>query len=256
MPLHSFVCKRPTPILYGTLLTMTLDPIQLRVLGALIEKEIVTPENYPLSLNALINACNQKSSRDPVMDLREEEVQQALHALQDLALTATVRDSRVAKFEHRARTVFNLRRDETAILCLLLLRGPQTPGELRARSDRMYPFDGIEAVESALTRLSAAPDATATAADEAFPAATTASAQPLRPLVAVLPRQPGSREARYAHLLGGPIAAAAQPSTHVQPPASQIPAPHSGDPTIVDRIAKLEAEVADLRAALSRLQSD
>jgi len=100
---------------------MTLDPIQLRVLGALIEKEITTPENYPLSLNALINACNQRSSRDPVLDLDEEQVRLALHVLEDLGLTTAARDSRVPKYEHRARTVLNLRRDETAVLCLLLL---------------------------------------------------------------------------------------------------------------------------------------
>src|SRR5450755_2298203 len=134
---------------------MTLDPIQIRVLGALIEKEIVTPENYPLSLNALLAACNQRSSRDPVVTLTEEEVRQALHTLEDLGLTAVVRDSRVAKYEHLARTVLNLRRDETALLCLLFLRGPQTPGELRSRSDRMYSFDGLEAVESTLVRLTA-----------------------------------------------------------------------------------------------------
>ena len=98
---------------------MTLDPIQIRVLGALIEKEIVTPETYPLSLNALVNACNQRSSRDPMMNLTEDEVRQALHTLEDMGLTAVVRDSRVAKYEHRIRTVLNLRRDETAILCLL-----------------------------------------------------------------------------------------------------------------------------------------
>ncbi len=107
---------------------MTLDAVSVRVLGCLIEKEIVTPENYPLSLNALMGACNQKSSREPVMDVGEEEVRQALHTLEDLDLVAVVRDSRVAKYEHRARTVLNLRRDETAVLCLLLLRGPQTAG--------------------------------------------------------------------------------------------------------------------------------
>ena len=95
---------------------MHLNQTQIRVLGCLVEKEITTPENYPLSLNSLINACNQRSSRDPVMDLSEEEVRQALHALEELGLTSTVRDSRVAKFEHRARTVLNLRRDETAVL--------------------------------------------------------------------------------------------------------------------------------------------
>ena len=134
---------------------MTLDPIQIRVLGALIEKEIATPENYPLSLNALVSACNQRSSRDPVMELTEEQVRQALHGLDDLGLTAVVRDGRVAKYEHRIRTVLNLRRDETAVLCLLLLRGPQTPGELRSRADRMYNFDGLDAVESTLGRLMA-----------------------------------------------------------------------------------------------------
>src|SRR3984957_7196208 len=172
---------------------MTLDPVQIRVLGALIEKEIVTPENYPLSLNALVNACNQRSSRDPVMDLTEEEARQALHTLEDMGWTAVVRDSRVAKYEHRVRTVLNLRRDETAVLCLLFLRGPQTPGELRARADRLYSFDGLEAVESTLTRLMA-------------PAAEGETA--MRPLAVMLPRQPGSREARYAHLLGGPVEAA------------------------------------------------
>ena len=104
---------------------MQLDPIQLRVLGSLIEKEITTPENYPLSLNALVNACNQRSSRDPVLELSEEEVRQALHTLEDLALTNPVRDARVPKYEHRIRTVLNLRRDETAVLCLLMLRGPR-----------------------------------------------------------------------------------------------------------------------------------
>jgi hypothetical protein len=173
---------------------MTLDPIQLRVLGSLIEKEIATPENYPLSLNSLINACNQKSSRDPIMELNEDQVRQALHSLEDLALVNSVRDSlgraasRVAKYEHRIRTVLNLRRDETAVLCLLMLRGPQTPGELRSRADRLYSFDDLAAVQATLDRLAAR-----TKGDEAGAAG---------PLTVQLPRQPGSREARYAHLLG------------------------------------------------------
>ena len=96
---------------------MTLDPVQIRVLGALIEKEIVTPENYPLSLNALVNACNQRSSRDPVMNLTEEEVRQALHSLEDVGLTSVVRESRVAKYEHRIRTVLNLRRARRTAPC-------------------------------------------------------------------------------------------------------------------------------------------
>ncbi|HWZ53040.1 MAG TPA: YceH family protein, partial [Granulicella sp.] len=123
---------------------MTLDPVQLRVLGSLIEKEIATPENYPLSLNSLISACNQRSSRDPVLDLTEDQVRQALHALEEMGIVTPVRDARVPKYEHRLRTILNLRRDEIAILCLLLLRGPQTPGELRARADRLYSFDGID----------------------------------------------------------------------------------------------------------------
>src|SRR5580700_4449946 len=166
---------------------MTLDPVQVRVLGALIEKEIVTPENYPLSLNALVNACNQRSSRDPVMDLAEDEVRQALHTLEDMALTAVVRDSRVPKYEHLARTVLNLRRDETAILCLLFLRGPQTPGELRARADRMYSFDGLDGVESTLLRM--------TSQAASYTGEGLQAAGDVRPLAVVLPRQPGSREA-------------------------------------------------------------
>src|SRR3569623_1583867 len=171
---------------------MILDPIQARVLGTLIEKEIVTPENYPMSLNALIAGCSQRSSRDPVMELREDDVRQALHALEEQGLIAAVRDARVPKFEHRARTVRNLRRDETAVLCLLLLRGPQTAGELRGRADRMYSFDDIAAVESTLNRLMS-------------PVADEQTAKSDRPLVAAAPRQPGSREVRYLHLLNGPV---------------------------------------------------
>src|SRR5271156_5480055 len=155
---------------------MVLDPIQVRVLGALMEKEIATPETYPLSLNALLAACNQRSSRDPVMELTEEQVRQALHGLDDMGLTSTVRDSRVPKYEHRIRTVLNLRRDETAVLCLLLLRGPQTPGELRSRADRLFTFDDLAAVQSTLERLS-----TRSATDELTPEKGV-------PLVTILPR--------------------------------------------------------------------
>jgi uncharacterized protein len=214
---------------------MTLDPIQIRVLGALIEKEIATPETYPLSLNALLAACNQRSSRDPVLDLGEDEVRQALHMLEDAGLTAVVRDSRVPKYEHRVRTVLNLRRDETAVLCLLFLRGPQTPGELRSRADRLYSFDGLEAVESTLARMMAAPGE-----ETAF-----------RPLVTVLPKQPGSREARYAHLLGGPVEAALR-----QPSSGEVQASRgeSSAGTLAARVAELEAEVAALRAAIARIE--
>lgn len=213
---------------------MQLDSIQLRVLGSLIEKEITTPENYPLSLNALLNACNQRSSRDPVLDLTEEEVRQALHSLEDLALVSSVRDARVPKYEHRIRTVLNLRRDETAVLCLLMLRGPQTPGELRSRADRLYTFDDLAAVQSTLERLAAR-----TATDETG-SQTTGS------LTTVLPRQPGSREARYAHLLGAP------PDLSV---AQQYrPEAATSGSSATQRIIQLEAEVATLIAALQTLK--
>jgi uncharacterized protein YceH (UPF0502 family) len=213
---------------------MVLDPIQTRVLGSLIEKEIVTPESYPLSLNALVNACNQKSSRDPVLELSEDEVRQALHTLEDENLVSTLHDSRVPKYEHRIRTVLNLRRDETAVLCLLMLRGPQTPGELRGRAERMYTFDDIATVQSTLDRL-----ATREAASETDPATTG-------PLTTQLPRQPGARESRYAHLLSGiPDLSAASP----HPSTATAPSAEAG------RIAQLEQEVAALTSAFSTLQS-
>src|SRR6202041_2084833 len=132
---------------------MQLDPIQLRVLGALIEKEITTPENYPLSLNALVNACNQKSSREPVMELRESDVRTALFDMEQRQLVRTLADSRVPKFENRVRDGLNLRRDEFAVVCLLLLRGPQTIAELRARAERMYEFEDNAAGTATLERL-------------------------------------------------------------------------------------------------------
>jgi uncharacterized protein YceH (UPF0502 family) len=229
---------------------MQLDPIQLRVLGSLIEKEITTPENYPLSLNALVNACNQRSSRDPVLDLTEEEVRQALHALEDLGLTTPFRDSRVPKYEHRIRTVLNLRRDETALLCLLMLRGPQTPGELRSRSDRLFSFDDLAAVQSTLERL-----ATRTPND---PGSETSSGisngisrEATVPLTIILPRQPGSREARYAHLLGGvPDLSIAQPTfpDRAEPTASTTQ-------RLAQLEARLETEIAALSTALQALHT-
>ena len=214
---------------------MNLPASQLRVLGALIEKEITTPENYPLSINSLVAACNQRSSRDPVLNVSEEEVRQALHALEDMGLVAPHRDSRVPKYEHRARTVLNLRRDETALVCLLLLRGPQTPGELRSRADRMYSFDDLAAVTTTLDRLAARPGAS-----ETEPHGTG-------PLTAVLPRQPGARESRYMHLLGEPVDAA---MAQAAPPASRGP----GGGPVSERLAELEATVASLVEAIATLQ--
>jgi uncharacterized protein YceH (UPF0502 family) len=212
---------------------MVLDPIQTRVLGSLIEKEITTPEIYPLSLNSLVNACNQKSSRDPVLELTEDEVRQALHTLEDDNLVSTLHDARVPKYEHRIRTVLNLRRDETAVLCLLMLRGPQTPGELRSRSERLYLFDDIAAVQATLDRLAARETASETA-----PSSTG-------PLTAVLPRLPGAREARYTHLLSGERVSASAPARTSVPPDGASAA---------ERISQLEARLAELSAAFQTLE--
>lgn len=219
---------------------MVLDSTQVRVLGALIEKEITTPENYPLSLNALINACNQKSSRDPVLELTEEEVRQALHALEDEDLVSTLHDARVPKYENRARTVWNLRRDETAALCLLMLRGPQTAGEIRGRSERLYTFDDIAAAQSTLERL-----ASRNPADATTPSATG-------PLAVLLPRQPGSREARYAHLLSGAAESGGVPAAS---PAAQDTPASSRIAELEEKIATLTATVATLEERLAHLES-
>lgn len=205
-----------------------LDAIEARVLGALIEKEITTPEYYPLSLNALVNACNQKSSRDPVMQLDEITVRQALTHLEDLGLVARVQDSRVLKFEHQARHALGLKRPEIAVLCLLLLRGPQTAGELRNRSDRLYAFDDVASVHATLERMSRADSAE----------------KPLPALVVMLPRRPGEKESRYAHLLSGePVVTTGMETVSSNPDRSN------------DRIERLETEVAELRAALDALSA-
>jgi uncharacterized protein YceH (UPF0502 family) len=208
----------------------TLNAVEARVLGALMEKESTTPDYYPLSLNALLNACNQKSSREPVMTLTEDDLRQAVHALQNKGLVASASgaDSRVAKYEHRLQEVFNFNRRESALLCLLLLRGPQTPGELRARSERLYRFDEIGDVLSTLQKLG--------------------ERQP--PLVKVLPRQAGTKESRYAHLLSGDVDGWEAPPDHM---VSGEPArrPESG---YEQRIGDLEEQVATLRQEVSELK--
>jgi FdhD protein len=163
-------------------LTILLNDVEARVLGALMEKESTTPEYYPLSLNALVNACNQKNNREPVMALDEDTVRSALHSLQDKNLAGPARaEGRVTKYEHHMQEVFNFTRGEAATMCVLLLRGPQTPGELRGRTERMHRFAELEDVLSVLRKLM-----------QREPA-----------LVKVLPRQPGTKEARYTHLLAG-----------------------------------------------------
>src|ERR1700692_1797193 len=170
---------------------LQLTKTEVRVLGSLIEKDITTPEYYPLSLNALINACNQKSNRDPVMQLNEDAVRDALEGLQQqrMAGPAPGADSRVTKYEQRLREVFNFTRPEIAVLCVLLLRGPQTPGALRGRTDRLHRFEELDDVQSALQKL----------------------IQREPPLAKVLPRQPGTKESRYAHLLAGDVVEAGAP---------------------------------------------
>jgi uncharacterized protein YceH (UPF0502 family) len=213
---------------------MQLTPTEARVLGALIEKEITTPEYYPLSLNALVNACNQKNNREPVMALDEVEVRQALHGLEDEHLAAAVRgDSRVPKYEHHVQEVFNFTRGEIAVICVLLLRGPQTPGELRGRTERMYRFDELSDVQTVLQRLM--------------------TRQPT--LVKVLPRQPGTKEARYAHLLSGDVQtfepAAVSAHTSAYSSASSSSSLSSEEETeLKERMAQLEAEVAILTREL------
>jgi uncharacterized protein YceH (UPF0502 family) len=215
---------------------MVMDSIQIRVLGSLIEKEITTPEAYPLSLNALVNACNQRSSRDPVLQLGEEQVRSALNDLSDEDFVSTLHDARVPKYEHRIRTVLNLRRDETAVLCLLMLRGPQTPGELRGRSERLYAFDDIPSVQSTLDRL----------ASREMPAEISGIASNTTgPLVVALPRQAGSREVRYAHLLSG------TPELANQTQSASVNSETSGQ---VSRVGQLESEVARLNEAIVALQ--
>ena len=203
-----------------------LTETEVRVLGSLIEKDITTPEYYPLSLNALVNACNQKSNRDPVMQLDEDAVRDALDGLQQQRLAGPARgaDSRVTKYEQRLQEVFNFTRAETAILCVLLLRGPQTPGELRGRSERLHRFETLEDVQSGLQKLM----------------------QREPPLAKVLPRQPGTKESRYAHLLAGDVVEAEAP---VQ--ASGAVERHSADG---DRIASLEADVAEIRRELGEVK--
>jgi uncharacterized protein YceH (UPF0502 family) len=221
-----------------------LTPSEARVLGSLLEKEATTPDYYPLSLNALLNACNQRSNRDPVTDFDEEAVRQALHRLEDLGLAGRARagDGRVAKYEHWLGEAYNFTRAESALLCVLLLRGPQTPGELRSRTDRLHSFAEIADVLVGLQKLS-----------ERTPS-----------LVAVLPRQPGTKESRYAHLLCGPVdsVAASAPSTAYPAPVSahalaRPPAapddPAPGDSAIAPRIAQLEARVAELTQKLDTL---
>jgi len=221
-------------VLYIDSVDLTLTEIEARVLGALVEKEITTPEYYPLSLNALINACNQKSNREPAMHLGAEEVRQALRGLGEQLLARSAGgDSRVAKFEHRLGETYNFDRQETAILCELLLRGPQTPGELRSRAERMHPFEDLSEVQTALQRL--------------------LRREP--PLLKLLPRQRGMKEARYAHLLCGDVFAKNEDLEAAPEPLTTTTA-HQASRTseATGPVKQLEEQISALREEVAALK--
>lgn len=204
------------------MLDKPLSPPEARILGCLMEKQHATPEYYPLTLNALVAACNQTTNREPVMALGDAEVAEGLEALRQKGLVWVVSPAggRVTKYEQKLSETLNLALQEVAALAVLLLRGPQTPGEIRSRSGRLYAFADLAEAEAALESL--------------------ATAEP--PLVARLPRQPGTKESRYAHLLGGAVQA--EPPLRAAAPAGP------------GRVEQLQGEVADLREALAALRAE
>jgi uncharacterized protein len=207
-----------------------LDEVEVRILGALIEKQRTTPEYYPMTLNALTAACNQTSNRDPVVSFDERTVVQGMDDLRrkKLAWMISAAGSRVPKYEQRLTEALELKAPEAAALCLLMLRGPQTPGEIRSRSGRLHPFHDLEEVEATLLGLANRPS----------------------PLVAALPRQPGTREIRYAQLLGGEVQWSREPVEPRPEPATQAVRRDE------ERFAALESQVADLRRELEMLRRD
>src|SRR5438067_8985345 len=191
-----------------------LDPIELRVLGCLMEKQLATPEYYPLTLNALVAACNQKSNREPVMELAESDVQRALDRLQDEKLVWKVMGGRAVRYDHNLDTQWQLDRRSKALLTLLFLRGPQTPGELRGRSDRLYAFESINEVEETLRRMD--------------------------PMVREIDRRPGQKESRFMQTLS-----AAPTSVGPDDRLKSVL-----QPNLADRIQRLEEQVATLTEEL------
>lgn len=204
-----------------------LDPFEIRVLAVLAEKEALTPDNYPLSLNALTNGCNQLSSRDPVMSISDETVQDVLQRLIQRKVVAEVSQAgaRVPKYEHRMRVRWLLEQDKLAIMTTLMLRGAQTVGEIRTRSSRLYEFSTVAEVEVGLQFLT-----------DKYP-----------PLVSRLARAAGTKEPRYAHLLSG------EEELERQEVAAGFSSGAVVESTRLDRIAQLEEEVAQLRVELERL---
>jgi uncharacterized protein YceH (UPF0502 family) len=206
-----------------------LDPNEIRVLGVLAEKEALTPDNYPMSLNAVMNGCNQLSSRDPVMQLSEDVVHDTLQRLMQRKLVNGIAQAgaRVIKYEHRMRIKWTLEQDKVAVLAVLMLRGLQTAGEIRSRTGRLHDFKSVAEVESALQFLI-----------DKYP-----------PLVARLERAPGTKESRYGHLLGGPIDVARVDA------GGGVAGASSGGGSTSARVAQLEQEVAALRSEVDELKA-
>jgi uncharacterized protein len=205
-----------------------LNPVEVRVLGSLIEKQITTPEYYPLTLNALTNACNQLSNRDPVVSFDEKMVVRAIESLREKQLVWMVTGSgRVPKYEHRLTEALSLAEQEIAVLCVLMLRGPQTPGEIRGRTGRLYEFQELSEVDLTLEAMM--------------------TAEP-QPLVVKLPRQAGMKESRHAHLLSGEVRIEEQePAPRLEPAALEVRAEN-------ERIARLEESLESLRQELTELK--
>jgi len=206
-----------------------LSAAEIRVLGSLVEKAVTTPDYYPLSLGALTNACNQLTNREPVVSFDEAEVVRALDALRAKSLASVYHgaESRVPKYKHAFTDCFLLTPAEVAVLCVLMLRGPQTVGELRTRTERLHPFDTLAEVEETLQAL---------------------SSRTPQPLIAKLPRQPGTKESRYAQLFSGPVEPGAAERTLPSEPATVAVRAEN------ERLAQLEAEVAALRGELAELR--
>jgi uncharacterized protein len=210
--------------------TTILNDIEVRVLGCLVEKQVTTPEYYPLTLNALTLACNQKNNRNPVTAYTETDVAQALETLREKNLTYVFHGStsRVPKYKHVMPEVLHLSKPEMAVMCVLMLRGPQTVGELRGNGARLHEFSGLEEVEETLNSL--------------------VSREP-EPLIMRLPRQPGQKEARVAHLLSGEVSIDAMPG-ETSPSRSRA----RGIDTHSDRVAALEAEVENMKTEVAQLR--
>ncbi|MFI5166323.1 MAG: YceH family protein [Thermoanaerobaculales bacterium] len=200
-----------------------LDPVEIRVLGCLLEKQQSTPEYYPLTVNALVAACNQKSNREPVMELAEIDVRGALNRLREDVLVWAVDGARVERWEHNLDRRLELDAAGKALVTVLLLRGPQTPGELRMRTERMHPFASLAEVEAELTRLAGGAE----------------------PVIAELAREPGRKETRWMHLAAGEVA--------VAPP--RAPSPTIAGASLAERLAILEKRVTELTEQLDRLRA-